>query len=136
MLYNIALRAFEPDYKQYGVYPPLLKQKQKRFLPPLIFGKTFHIDNAIIGGAFVVGIWKKGEIGAIFIDPSYQNKGYGRQAMSCIEKMYPKVRKWKLETPSESYNLHNFYESLGYIKIDEKKEPKSGIIVFIYEKNP
>lgn len=134
VLYEIALRAFQGDYEKYGVYPPLLKQKQKQFFPPLMFGKVILVDNAMIGGAFVVGIGKKGEIGAIFIDPIHQGKGLGQQIMLTIEKQYPKVKKWKLETPGESFGLHRFYESLGYIKVGEMKDSKSGMIGFVYEK--
>ena len=135
ILYDMAMRSFEPDYDKYGVYPPLLKTKTKSFLPPLMFGKAILADDKIIGGAFVVGIGKKGEIGAIFIDPIHQKKGYGQQIMLEIEKQYPKVRKWKLETPGESFGLHRFYESLGYIKTGEMKDQKSGMVGFIYEKN-
>jgi len=134
MLYNIALQAFHPDYEKYGVYPPLLKQKQKHFLPPLIFGKTLLNDDIIIGGAFVVGIGKKGKIGAIFIDPAHQKKGLGRQALLGIEKQYPKVKKWRLETPGENLGLHRFYESLGYVKTGEMKDHKSDMNGFIFEK--
>lgn len=134
ILYDIALSAFQPDFEKYGVYPPLLKQKQKSFLPPLMLGKTILSDEKIIGGAFILAIGQKGEIGSIFIDPAEQRKGYGHYAMSAFEQMYPGVRNWKLETPSESYHLHRFYESLGYIKTGEMKERKSGINCFIYEK--
>lgn len=135
ILYDIALRAFQADYEKYGVYPPLLKQKQRRFLPPLMFGKVILVDDVVIGGAFVVGIGKKGEIGAIFIDPINQKQGLGRQVMLAIEKQYPKVKKWKLETPGDSFGLHRFYESLGYIKVGEMKDSKSGMIGFLYEKS-
>ena len=133
-LYNIALRSFQPDYEKYGVYPPLINLKRKKFLPPRIFGKTILYNDVIIGGAFVVAFWKKGEIGAIFLDASQQHKGYGKQVMLMIEKMYPKVKKWKLETPAESYGLHRFYESLGYIKTGEKEDSGSGIRGFVYRK--
>lgn len=89
ILYDIALRSFQPDYEKYGVYPPLINLKQKRFLPPLMFGITILADDIIIGGAFVTGLGKKGEIGAVFIDTSQQHKGYGKQAMLRIEEMYP-----------------------------------------------
>ena len=77
---------------------------------------------------------QKDEIGAIFIDPLYQHKGYGKQAMLLIEDMYPKVKRWKLETPAESHGLHRFYESLGYVKIGEKEDAGSGVRGFVYEK--
>lgn len=51
--------------------------------------------------------------------------------MLMIEKMYPKVQRWKLETPAESYGLHRFYESLGYVKTGERK---SNLLGFVYEK--
>ena len=133
-LFNIALTSFQKDYEKYGVYPPLINMKKKNFLPPIIFGKTIFLDNEIIGGAFVVGLGKKGEIGAIFIDPNHQNNGFGKQVMTLIEEHYPKVKKWKLETPAESIGLHKFYESLGYVKIGEMKDAKSGMIGFKYEK--
>jgi len=134
VLYDIALRSFQPDYEKYGVYPPLINLKHEKFLPPLMFGKTIIADDTIIGGAFVTGLGKKGEIGAIFIDTPEQHKGYGKQAMLLIEEMYPNVKRWKLETPAESDELHTFYESLGYAKIGEMKDKKSGMIGFVYEK--
>lgn len=134
VLYDIALRAFQPDYEKYGVYPPLLKTDKKSFMPPLIFGKVILADDKEIGGAFVVPLRKKGEIGAIFIDPDHQKKGYGRQIMLAIEAQYPKVKRWTLDTPSENYHLHHFYESLGYVKTGEVKDPRSDMVGFVYEK--
>jgi len=133
-LFSIAVRSFEPDYYKYGVYPPLLNMKRKKFSPPRIFGKAIFANNTIVGGAFILAFGKKGEIGAIFIDPNEQHKGYGKQVMIMIEEMYPKVRRWKLETPGESYGLHRFYESVGYIKAGEWSDKKSGMLAFQYEK--
>jgi len=133
-LFNMAVLSFQPDYEKYGVYPPLLNMKRKEFLPPRIFGKTVLVDDTIIGGVFVLVFGQKGELGAIFIDPHQQRKGYGKQVMLMIEEMHPKVKRWKLETPGESFGLHRFYESLGYIKIGEGIDKKSGICVFRYEK--
>ena len=134
ILYDIALRSFQPDYKKYGFYPPVINLKRKRFLPPLIFGKTIFVDDIIIGGAFVVGFGKKGEIGSIFIDTLQQHKGYGKQAMIMIEKLYPRIKRWKLDVLAENYHLHGFYESLGYKKVGEMRDKASGLHGFIYEK--
>jgi len=92
-----------------------------------MFGKVILKDDVAIGGAFVLGIWKMGEIGAIFIAPIHQKKGYGRQAMLAIEKLYPKVTRWKLDTPSENNHLHRFYESLGYERTGEQHTRRRGI---------
>lgn len=134
-LYGTAVRAFQADYEQYGVYPPLMDLKRRRLRPPRIFGKTVLEGDTIIGGAFILALGKKGTIGAVFLDPSQQGKGYGRQAMLTIEKMYPKVKKWKLETPEGSERNHRFYESLGYVKVGEMRDSKSGMVGFVYEKN-
>jgi len=134
ILYDIALRSFQPDYEKYGVYPPVINLKRKRFLPPLIFGKTILADDTIIGGAFVTGFGKKGEIGSIFIDTLQQHKGYGKQAMLMIEELYPNVKRWKLDVLAENYHLHGFYESLGYKRIGEMTDKTSGLNGFVYEK--
>lgn len=39
ILFDIALKAFQPDFEKYGTYPPLLNQKKKKFLPLLFLGK-------------------------------------------------------------------------------------------------
>jgi len=134
ILFNIATQSFKPDYERYGVYPPLLDLKRKRFMPPYKLGITFLDDDTIIGGAFVLALGKNGQIGAIFLDQQQKSKGFGRQAMIMIEEMYANVRRWKLETPSESIGLHRFYESLGYVKIGEKIDKKSGMSAFNYQK--
>ena len=134
VLFDIALLSFQPDYMKYGVYPPLIKLEQKKFLPPRIFGLTFFDDSTIIGGAFVIVLGAKGEVGSIFLDPQYKHKGYGKQAMLMIEKLYPKVKRWKLDTLAENYGLHRFYESLGYIKTGEMEDKKNNLKGFVYEK--
>lgn len=133
-LYLIALNAFKLDYEKYGVYPPLINTKKKKFLPPLVFGKTILLEDCIIGGLFIAKFRNKGEIGAIFLDSNYQHLGYGKQVMLMIEKMYPKVTCWKLETPADSFNLHYFYESLGYVKTGEMIDQKSNMKGYIYKK--
>ena len=133
-LYDIALRSFRRDYEKRGVYPPLINLKRRKFLPLIVFGKTILYDGEIIGGAFVARIFRKGELGAIFLNPSHQGKGYGRQAMQMIEASHPKAKTWKLVTPADSHGLHRFYESLGYVKAGEKEDAGSGIRGFIFRK--
>ncbi len=69
-----------------------------------------------------------------------KNKGFlpplilGCQVISVIEKQYPRVKTWKLETPADNTGLHRFYESLGFVKTGEMKDPKSGMVGYVYEK--
>lgn len=135
IIYEIALRAFNYYFEKYHVYPHLIDAEEKKFLPPIIFGKEILLSDKIIGGVFVIHTGKRGEIGAIFLDPLYQNKGYGKETMLMLEKTYPFIKRWKLETPSKSHNLHKFYESLGYKRKSEMKDRKRGIVWYIYEKS-
>jgi len=133
-LYAMALRAFQPDYEKYGSFPPLLNTGKKCFRPPLAWGKAVLYNDKVIGGVFVMAKAEKGQIGAIFIDPDHQKQGYGRQMMTAIEKLYPKVKNWTLDTPSENFHLHRFYESLGYVKTGKMKPSPDDITCFLYEK--
>lgn len=135
MLFEIALDAFERDKQKYGVYPPLLQIEKKKFLPPLVFGKKILLDTVVIGGMFVLPKITKGEIGAIFISPKYQGKGYGKEALLELERAYPRIKRWTLETPSDSKELHQFYEEVGYCKIGERMDKKSKMKGYVYEKS-
>lgn len=104
---------FSPIMKNMVYTPPLINLNSKKFLPPIMFGKTILEDSTIIGGAFVTGLGKKGVIGSIFLDTPYQHKDYGKQAMLMIEEMHPNVINWKLYVLAENYGLHTFYQSLG-----------------------
>lgn len=134
VLYEMALRAFRPDYEQYGHYPPVLNLRKEQFLPPLLFGKVILNDDEMIDGAFVAAFWQKGNIGSIFIDPAYQHKGYGREAMLAIEDQHPSVKIWRVDALTENQGLHRFYESLGYVKSGEMMDRTSGMAGIVYNK--
>ena len=55
--------------------------------------------------------------------------------MLMIEKLYPRIKKWKLDVLAENYHLHGFYETLGYKRIGEMTDKTSGLNGFVYEKS-
>ena len=87
-------------------------------------------ENKIIGGIIVFKV-KPGyyNLGRIYIDPEYQDKGIGTQAMSFIEKTFSDAQRWTLETPKLAYRNHHFYEKLGYIRVGN-----DGTFGYLYEK--
>ena len=87
--------------------------------------------NTIIGGIIVFKA-KPGHynLGRIYIDPDYQNKGIGTQAMKFVESTFRDAQKWTLETPKLAYRNLHFYEKLGYVRIGD-----DGPDGYIYEKN-
>jgi GNAT superfamily N-acetyltransferase len=97
------------------------------------------LDGKIIGGIIVFKSKEDGSyfLGRIFIEPSYQNKGYGKKAMKYIEEYYLDSKKWQLDTPQWSVRNHHFYEKCGYIRTgvqgeDGYKYEKDG---YKYEKD-
>ena len=74
-------------------------------------------------------------LGTIFVDPKFQNQGYGRKIWEFVEQEYPDTVKWGTETPAFSRRNHNFYvNKLGFhvIKIENPKDIREGS--FIMEK--
>jgi Acetyltransferases len=59
-------------------------------------------------------------IGRIFVDPSEFRKGYGIAIMEEIEKIYPDVSTWMLDTPMWNVRTNSFYKKLGYC--EKKRE--------------
>lgn len=91
-------------------------------------------DYRIVGG-FI--IFKKGsdgmELGRIFIDPEFQNRGIGAEACSFMESSFPEIQRWTLETPKWNIRNHHFYEKMGYVKVGEIPEG-DGPAQYMYEK--
>jgi ribosomal protein S18 acetylase RimI-like enzyme len=89
-------------------------------------------DDRIIGG-IVVFERTTGHfhLDKIFIDPEYQGRGIGSQAMRFIEHAHPAAL-WTLHTPTYAVRNQHFYEKHGYIKTGE--ENLHDFILFAYEK--
>jgi GNAT superfamily N-acetyltransferase len=87
----------------------------------------------IIGG-LIISIKGDGRarLHRIFIDPDHQDKGYGSTSFSLIEKMFPEVCLWELDTPSWAVRNQRFYEKIGFIHEGHTLEPSSGSILYIY----
>lgn len=102
-----------------------------------------HLSYKILDGDTIIGgivVMNNGnlcyELANIFIDPDYQGKGIGQQAIRFIENEFPNARKWTLDTPSAATRNHYLYEKMGYIKINEMLLDKTtGLYLYFYEKN-
>ena len=92
---------------------------------------AFHNDK-IVGGVIIFLDANNSSfmyIGRIFVDPSEFRKGYGIAIMEQIEKMYPNVSTWMLDTPEWNIRTNNFYKKIGYY--ESKRE--NGFVY--YQKN-
>lgn len=90
-------------------------------------------DDQVIGGIILFN-FRPGqyELGRIYVDPDFQNRGIGQQAMQFIEDAHPDAVRWTLETPSWATRNHHFYEKVGYVKTGEVKAGR--MAAFRYEK--
>ncbi len=62
------------------------------------------------------------------IDPIYQNKGYGAEAIKLMEQKHKDIKIWTLSTFKFSLRNQYLYEKMGYVKIGQDK------LGFQYEK--
>lgn len=83
---------------------------------------AFHNDK-IVGGIIIFVDENTPSfmyIGRIFVDPSEFRKGYGIAIMEEIERMYPDVSTWMLDTPMWNIRTNSFYKKLGYYEKNRK----------------
>lgn len=89
-------------------------------------------DGRLAGGLIVFRMGGDHyELGRIFIDPAFQNRGLGGQAMRWIETAFP-ARRWTLDTPTWATRNHHFYEKLGYVRVREEGDGPARLV--FYEK--
>lgn len=82
-------------------------------------------DGKLIGGINVF-INKNNEnfLGNIFLDPQYQDRGFGTIIWEYIELKYPKTKKWITDTPGFSKRNHNFYVNKCGFKVVRIENPR------------
>lgn len=82
-------------------------------------------DGKLIGGINVfINENNENFLGNIFLDPQYQDKGYGTIIWEYIELKYPKTKKWITDTPGFSKRNHNFYVNKCGFKVVRIENPK------------
>lgn len=82
-------------------------------------------DGVLIGGINVfINENNENYLGNMFVDPLYQDKGFGTAVWKFIEQKYPSTKKWKTETPGFSKRNHYFYVNKCGFKIVRIANPK------------
>ncbi|MBM7655932.1 GNAT family N-acetyltransferase [Neobacillus cucumis] len=96
---------------------------------------SIFVDGRLAGGICVVKQTKDHYyLYRIFLGSEFQNKGLGSKILQELEKQFPHVKKWSLDTPKDNRRNRHFYEKLGYIKTGEQQITKYLTLIF-YEKN-
>ena len=89
-------------------------------------------EGRIIGGIVVLNPGQGHfHLDVICLEPEYQNRGIGTQALQFLDAAYP-AAKWTLHTPDFAVRNQHLYEKFGYVKVGE--EPADGFILFAYSR--
>lgn len=93
-------------------------------------------DGQTVGGIIVFDMGHGHyELGRIYVDPAFQDRGTGQAAMQQLFDAFPEVVKWTLGTPMWALRNQHFYEKLGFVKVRETEvDPHLGWSGYEYEK--
>ena len=77
------------------------------------------VDGARIVGGFIVFPKEPRcyELGRIFVDPDFQNQGFGTRAFEFLWKEFPLAKKWTLGTPAWNRRTRHFYKKVGFVEV-------------------
>lgn len=82
------------------------------------------LGNGIVGGVIVAADAEKyptENFWRIFVEPMYQNRGIGEEAMRQIYRLHPDVKRWRLGTPEFHAKNRHFYERMGFTVLETWK---------------
>ncbi|ULO06444.1 GNAT family N-acetyltransferase [Paenibacillus sp. 19GGS1-52] len=143
ILAEVQKRSFDEDISQF-------QQEEATGGPPGYDSKLWQLDmmkaghyykltedSVIIGGMLIFPSpdHEKCHLGRLFIDPLYQNRGYGQAAMQYLFEQFPRTHKWSLDTPSWAVRNHYFYTKAGFKQTAQSEPDSTGLILFMYERN-
>jgi RimJ/RimL family protein N-acetyltransferase len=80
-------------------------------------------EDQIIGGIIVFQERpREYEVGRIFLDPEFHNRGIGAQAFALLWQKYPLAKRWTLDTPAWHERNRHFYKKIGFVEIGEDSQ--------------
>ena len=84
------------------------------------------LGERIVGGLFVFDRGgREWELGRIYVDPDYQDRGIGQKVVREMYRLHPEVVRWTLGTPEWATRNHHFYEKMGF-RLTEITEVEEG----------
>ncbi|MBT8374098.1 MAG: GNAT family N-acetyltransferase, partial [Deltaproteobacteria bacterium] len=92
-------------------------------------------DGSLVGSCILDIHDDKGVIVGLHVGPHYMNTGIGSWVLNEIQRLFPKVSIWTLETPDYATRNHHFYEKNQFIlKKITSPEPSLGFGFYKYER--
>ena len=124
-------------YQDYSSSPAAenLDKILQRFEQPFTDYYLIMLDDAAIGMLRVCDFGEKCRLSPICILKEHHGKGYAQEAIRQMEQLYPKAKKWELDTIAQEEKLCYLYEKMGYRKTGRIENLKDGMDIVYYEKN-
>lgn len=124
-LLDIQKQAFQSDFEKYKDYQtsPAVESLNS-LINRILFSQhyTVYIQNKMAGAIDIRRISPDYfRLQQICLKAEYQNHGYGTKIINMIEKKFPKVKKWSLNTPKDNLRNRHFYEKAGYYIVGETR---------------
>jgi ribosomal protein S18 acetylase RimI-like enzyme len=93
-------------------------------------------DGQTVGGLIVFDMGHGCyELGRIWVDPDFQNRGIGQQAVWLVFETFAEAARWTVGTLSWAVRNQHFYEKMGFVKVRETEvDPKLSWSGVEYEK--
>jgi RimJ/RimL family protein N-acetyltransferase len=77
-------------------------------------------EGQLVGGIIVFDLSDgQVELGRMYVDPRWQNRGIGQRAVQILLGRFPAAHRWTLGTPPWAARNRHFYEKLGFVQIRE-----------------
>ena len=140
-LRDLSVNAFDED-KSYrppsinGGDPPGIETIEKH--EEWLYSNTYlkcTVNGNIVGSCILHIEGQKGLLFGLNVNKQHMNKGIGSWIISEIQKKFPQVSTWSLETPDYATRNHHFYKKNGF-KLEQIKpiDPSLGFGFHKYTK--
>ncbi len=137
-IYAIQQAAFADIYRRYqDVGNPVTMQLEGIQQRLEQSGSAYYLiekASQVIGFIRAVSSEESIRISPIAIEPAFQGRGYGRQAMTELECLLGSDQVYLLSTILQEKGLCHFYESLGYQRVDNPIPIQNGMDLVYYRK--
>lgn len=139
VIQQIQVKAFAPllvRYKDHDSSPAAESRDDilRRFAQRFTDYYLICLGEEKIGVLRVCNFGMECRLSPIGIVPDHQGHGYAQRAMRIAEQLYPKARRWTLETIAQEPKLCYLYEKMGYRKTGRVEHIKEGMDLVYYEK--
>ena len=111
-----------------------LDQIKQRFQQPFTDYYLIILGDETVGMLRVCNFGESCRLSPICILDEYQGNGYAQEAIRQMEQLYPKAKKWVLDTIVQEEKLCHLYEKMGYRKTGRVDRIKDDMDLIFYEK--